>query len=91
MPEISRRRFIRDASISAAAAGTAVTFAPGLVAGASAATAPSATTAPNSSTAGPVLAYLVDASTGELAVLVGTREMRVFDKSFAQKLKAAAK
>jgi hypothetical protein len=91
MPNISRRRFIRDASIGVAAAGAAATVAPALVGtGSLAGAAPAATPSGEPSTEGPIVAHVVNARTGEIAIYVGTREVRYKNATVARQLTAAA-
>jgi hypothetical protein len=96
MSTMSRRRFIRNASLSAAAAGTAVAL-PNLV-GSAAAAAPlasgparvgAATTA--GSGRGPLVAHVVDASTGQVALLFGDSEVVRYDPPLVQALLQAAR
>ena len=102
MSEISRRRFIRNGAIAAAAAGTAVA-APSII-GAGAAGAAGPTTpaegaavaaggigasATASGTEG-LLAHIVDPASGLIEVYVGTRQIDIHDPAIARALSAAA-
>ena len=96
---ITRRRFLRDASVGAAAAGTAAAWAPGLLGLASSAgpevssDAPSvasvASVASVVSADGPVVAHVIDASSGTVAVYHGTQEVIVHSPSLVSALHAA--
>ena len=91
--DISRRRLIRHASMGAAAAGVA---AAGGLSVFSAAGAADAASRPQSSD-GPVLdgsgviAHVVDARTGEISILAGTREIKYINREMAQQLLRAAR
>jgi hypothetical protein len=95
MPSISRRHFLRNASIGAAATGVAAAGGLNLltgVTGADAATTP-ATNAPT----GPVLegsgvvAHVVDAKAGKISLFVGTKHINYTNQALAQELLKAAK
>jgi hypothetical protein len=90
--DMSRRSFIRNASLSVAAAGTAATVAPGLL-GLGGAAAPEVTTLVDEGGAaavdGPVVAHVVDASSGTVAVYHGVREVIVQSPSLVSALTAA--
>jgi hypothetical protein len=93
---ITRRRFLRDASVGAAAAGTAAAWAPGLLGLASSAgpevssDAPSvASVASIASADGPVVAHVIDASNGTVAVYHGTQEVIVHSPNLVSALHAA--
>jgi hypothetical protein len=98
MSTMSRRRFIRNASIGAAAAGTAVAL-PGLVAPASAAplagwahaAGPAAAGSGGGGGRGPIVAHIVDASTGQVAVMFGNSEVIRHDPALVQALLQAAR
>ncbi|HVM65641.1 MAG TPA: hypothetical protein VMU14_12330 [Acidimicrobiales bacterium] len=100
---ISRRRFLRDASMGVAAAGAVGAWAPGL-AGMGASTAPEVSSVPSlsaevpaaiSSVAsvpaveGPVVAHVIDASNGTVAVYHGTQEVIVHSPNLVSALHAA--
>jgi hypothetical protein len=93
---MSRRRFIRNASLGAAAAGTAAAL-PGFVGPASAAPLAAGLThggvAQAGGGSGPValVAQVVDASSGEVAVLFGTTEVVRHDPALVQALLQAAR
>ena len=80
MSEHSRRRFIRNASIGAAAVG-ATTIIPSLTS-ADAATPDAGGPAHD----GPFTVWVKNASTGEIAVLVGETEVVHHDKALAAQL-----
>ena len=97
---ISRRRFLRDASMGAAAVGTAAAWAPGLLGLASSEGAEVSSDAPalGSTVAsagsvgevgGPVVAHIIDASNGTVAVYHGTEEVIVHNPSLVSALHAA--
>ncbi|HZQ86595.1 MAG TPA: twin-arginine translocation signal domain-containing protein [Acidimicrobiales bacterium] len=97
---ITRRRFLRDASVGAAAVGTAAAWAPGML-GLASSDAPdigslssgSASVASLASTTasveGPVVAHIVDASSGTVAVYHGTQEVIVHSPGLVSALHAA--
>jgi hypothetical protein len=105
MPEISRRRFIRDASFSAAAVGTVAAAGPSLLGSIGNATeattaATEATTAATASVGadtaavtngGTILAHLLDAESGTFAVYFGTQEVTIQSPELAQKLASATR
>lgn len=79
-----RRTFLRTAGIGAAAVGvTALVGQPAQVAGAAVTTtAPSATPAvsgPRAAASGSMVAYIDDAATGRIAVMVEGREVTITD------------
>jgi hypothetical protein len=88
--DMSRRSFLRNASLGVAAAGTAVTVAPGLI-GLAGSAAPDVTTLVdgNAEVDGPVVAHVVDASNGTVAVYHGVREVIVQSPSLVRALTAA--
>jgi hypothetical protein len=89
--DMSRRSFLRNASLSVAAAGTAVTVAPGML-GLAGSAAPEVTTIVDSGAAevdGPVVAHVVDASNGTVAVYHGVREVIVRSPSLVSALTSA--
>jgi hypothetical protein len=82
MNDPSRRGFLTIAGVAAAAAGVAV-------AAPSAAAQPPAT--PGVDSEGPLVAYITDVQAGELALLVGEREVVVHDPDLVARLAHAAK
>jgi hypothetical protein len=98
---ISRRRFLRDASMGAAAVGTAAAWAPGLLGLASSEGAEVSSDAPalgstvasagsvEGEVVGPVVAHIIDASNGTVAVYHGTEEVIVHNPSLVSALHAA--
>jgi hypothetical protein len=92
MPNISRRHFLRNASIGAAATGVAAAgglgFLTGGVSGADVATPPSKVTPPD----GPLLegsgvvAHVVDAKSGQISIYVGTKHVSYTSPALAQEL-----
>jgi hypothetical protein len=95
MPSISRRHFLRNASIGAAATGVAAAGGLNLLTGITSADAatPSGTNAP----AGPalegsgVIAHVVDAKAGKISLFVGTKHINYTNQALAQELLKAAK
>ena len=87
---ISRRRFLRDASMGAAAIGTAAAWAPGL-AGLASSSGPEVSSDVSSvaSVEGPVVAHVIDASSGTVAVYHGTEEVIVHSPSLVSALHGA--
>lgn len=79
MPEQSRRKFIKHASIGAAAV-SAATVLPGMAA------ADAETPVSGPAHSGPFAVWVKNASTGEIAVLVGETEVVHHDRALAQKL-----
>lgn len=79
MTERSRRTFLKTASVAVASAGAALT--PGLTAQASAAPAP-AGPLPDQ----PLIAYVKDHKTGEIAVTVGEHEVTYRDRDLTARL-----
>jgi hypothetical protein len=82
MKDTSRRGFLTVAGVGAAAAGVA-------------AAVPSAAAAPKppdiGDAEGPLVAYVTDVRTSEVALLVGEREVVVHDKDLVARLNHAAK
>jgi hypothetical protein len=87
MSDASRRTFLTAAGAGAAAVGIAA-FAPG---SASAATRPSASASTGLPSGEPLVAYVSDASTGELTVMVGEREVHIKNPSLVSQLHAATR
>jgi anaerobic selenocysteine-containing dehydrogenase len=76
----SRRNFLKTTAVGAAAVGAAAAVPTALAGDADAAT-------PNAPAhAGPFMAWVKDARTGEIAVLVGDQEVVHHDKSLARRL-----
>ena len=101
---ISRRKFLRDASMGAAAVGTAAAWAPGLLglassegpgvssdvsSVASVASLEGPAAASVASVDGPVVAHVVDAANGTVAVYHGTQEVIVHSPSLVSALQSA--
>jgi 3-hydroxyisobutyrate dehydrogenase-like beta-hydroxyacid dehydrogenase len=84
MAQVTRQGFIKQASVGAAAVGAA-TALPSLVS-AHAAQAAASSDLAKAELHGPVAAYVRDARTGEIAVLVGTREIVVHDPKLVMRL-----
>jgi hypothetical protein len=95
MPNISRRIFLRNASIGAAATGVAAAGGLNLLTGVSSADA--ATPSKTAASAGPVLegsgvvAHVVDAKAGKISLFVGTKHIEYTNQALAQELLKAAK
>jgi hypothetical protein len=92
MSAMSRRKFLRNASWGAAAAGTAVA-APGIFGPGGGSTAATVSSGANFETGsvsgGPVVAHVLDASAGKVAVYQGTRQVVVQDATLTRALTAA--
>jgi hypothetical protein len=89
MPNISRRHFLRNASIGAAATGVAAAGGLGLLTGTSGA---DVVTPKAPSPEGPLLegsgvvAHVVDAKSGEISIYVGTKHVNYTSRALAQEL-----
>lgn len=81
MPEQSRRHFLTAGSVAAVAVGTAV-LAPGMLS----ATADASPAAAGPLPDGPLMAYVKDHRTGDIAVMVGEREVVYRDPDLAARL-----
>jgi len=94
MPEdFDRRNFIRRASMGAAAVG-ALTVAGGSVLGdvaSAVAATPKAASTSELLDGSDVIAHVVNARTGEISILVGTREIQYRNRDLAQQLIRATK
>jgi hypothetical protein len=94
MPIISRRHFLRNASIGAAATGVAAAGGLSLLTGASAAdaTTPLKATSPDAPIleGSGVVAHVVDAKKGEISLFVGTKHITYTNQALAQELLKAA-
>ncbi|MGH9302153.1 MAG: hypothetical protein ACRD0I_08690 [Acidimicrobiales bacterium] len=92
MANLTRRSFLAQASAGAVIAGAAVT-APSLFTGAQASASPRPTgsSGPIATTDGPVVAYLKDASSGNISILVGSREIQYQDPHLASVLAGMAR
>jgi hypothetical protein len=95
MPNISRRHFLRNASIGAAATGVAAAGGLSLLTGVSGA---DVVTPPKAATpAGPILegsgvvAHVVDAKSGKISIFVGTKHIDYTNQALAQELLKATK
>ena len=88
MAGLSRKSFIEQASVGAAAAAALVTV-PGFAFSRETAQA-SAASAHTTAHGGPILAHVRNAATGEIAVLFGTREVIIHDREVAHRLLRAA-
>jgi len=95
MPNLSRRHFLRNASIGAAATGVAAAGGLSLLTGTSAADAvtpakPQSPDAPLLDGSG-VVAHVVDAKAGKISLFVGTRHINYTNQALAQELLKATK
>jgi hypothetical protein len=95
MPDVSRRQFLRNASIGAAAAGVLAVGGPGLLTAVeSAAQAPTAAPPAPSGDAllegSDVFARVVDAKAGHIRIFIGTKAVDYTDQALAQTLLRAA-
>jgi hypothetical protein len=88
MSDVTRRHFIRQASAAAAAAG-AVTVLP-TIASAHASTTLSAHEVSSAAAHGPIIAHIKDVARGEIALLVGEREIVIRDRVLVRRLVKAA-
>jgi hypothetical protein len=96
MPNISRRHFLRNASIGAAATGVAAAgglgFLTGGASGADVVNPPSTPPSPD----GPLLdgsgvvAHVVDAKSGEISIYVGIKHVSYTSQALAQELLKAS-
>jgi hypothetical protein len=95
MPNISRRLFLRNASIGAAATGVAAAGGLSLLTGVSGADA--ATPPKTTASDGPILdgsgvvAHVVDARSGKISIFVGTKHIDYTNQALAQELLKASK
>ena len=95
MPSISRRHFLRNASIGAAATGVVAAGGLNLLTGVPSADATTPTGAPAPD--GPVLegsgviAHVVDAKAGKISLFVGTQHIDYTNQALAQALLKATK
>jgi hypothetical protein len=99
MPDVSRRQFLRTASLGAAAAGVIAVGGPSIIGAVEsvAGVAPSAAAA-GASTAGnetalegsDIFARVVDAKAGHIKIYMGTKSVDFTDQALAQKLLRAA-
>ena len=87
MANLSRKGFIGKASVGALTVGALVAV-PGYEIGSAAAHASAEDT--TAAHTGPLLAHLRNAKTGEIAILVGTREVVIHDRVLARRLLQAA-
>ncbi len=92
MSRVSRRDFLRHASLSTAAVGVAVAV-PGFLRSGNTATP----TAPDASARtakldqeGPLVAHIDDASTGAMTLMMGKREVQYRNQEIARQLLGAA-
>jgi len=103
MPGISRRRFLRDASLGAAAAGALAVVGPSAfgVSATSAGASPlgagtaahdlSASSASSASSRGEVIAHVVDDSSGTISLYAGTQKFTLTDRALAEALLRSAR
>jgi hypothetical protein len=95
MDQVSRRQFLRNASLGAAATGVLAAYGTDLVRGAGSNAAhplaspgegPSAATLDGSD----VFAHVVDARTGQMSLFIGTKEISYTNRDLAQQILRAA-
>ena len=84
MAGLTRRGFIKHASVSAAAVGV-LAAGPGLSV-VQAATEPHNTALTARELQGPIVAHIRNVASGEIAVMVGTREIIVHDRELVSRL-----
>ncbi|GAC1437036.1 MAG: hypothetical protein NVSMB65_11200 [Chloroflexota bacterium] len=89
MAKLTRRGFIRKTSAGAATLG-ALAAVPGLVDSVQAAPQSSAEALTPGGPHGPLVAHVRNVTTGEIALLVGTREIIVRDHDLVRRLVKAA-
>ena len=89
MAHLTRRGFIQKSSVGVATVGALATV-PGLAAAHAASQAP-ALDAATASKQGPLVAHVRDYAKGEIALLVGTREVIVRDPELVARLVRAAR
>ena len=97
MPDVSRRHFLRNASLGAAAVGAAAVVGPAAFNAASASgdvkhpVHNAAVVQPAGGPQGPTMvAEIVDAAAGTIAIYVGTRKVTYVNRDIAQQLLKAA-
>jgi hypothetical protein len=94
MPDVTRRQFLRHASIGAAAAGAVAAGGAGILSAISSAGAvPLAFSAsPETPTleGSDIFAHVVDAKTGQLTIFVGTKAVSYTNRDLAQQILRAA-
>lgn len=89
MAQLTRRVLLKKTSLSAAAIG-ALMAVPGLTA-AHASAALAETDSPADTSSEPLVAYVHDTAKGEIALLVGTREIIVQDRELVKRLLKASR
>jgi nitrous oxide reductase len=95
MPDVSRRNFLRNASLGAAATGVVALGGAGLFqAATSAGAVPLASQGDNPSAPAlegtDIFAHVVDAKAGRITLFVGTKEVSYIDQGLAQRILRAA-
>ncbi|MGA7173043.1 MAG: twin-arginine translocation signal domain-containing protein [Candidatus Dormiibacterota bacterium] len=90
MNRVSRRTFLRQASLGAAAVGVATTV-PSFLRPGSKSTGKSAAVRPMGRVTqdGPLVAHIDDVNTGEITVMVGTRQVTLQNDQIARQLLGA--
>jgi hypothetical protein len=100
MPDISRRRFLRNASVGAAAVGTVAVVGPSALGAATASAAPLSAkgllhdqgAAAGSRPSGKqVMAHVVDDSSGTVSLYVGTKKVTFKDHALTEALLKASR
>jgi hypothetical protein len=87
MAQVTRRKFLQQTTLGAATVGAAVAI-PGLTQVAEAASVPELHMG---AVSGPMVAHIRNISTGEIAIMVGTREIIVHDRRLVARLVKAAR
>jgi hypothetical protein len=94
MASISRRHFLRNASIGAAATGVVAAGGLSLIAGPVGADEVSTKSAPTDAPlldGSDIVAHVVDAKSGQISIFVGTKQVDYTNQALAQQLLNAAR
>jgi hypothetical protein len=91
MPDVTRRQFLRSASLGAAAAGVLAVGGPGILNAAEATTGVTPAALPANEDLTPldgsdVFARVIDAKAGHIKIFAGTKAVDYTDTALAQKL-----
>ena len=89
MAKLTRRGFLKKTTVGAAAVGALIAV-PGLAKVPEASAAPAMDLSP-AELSGPLVAHVRNLSTGEIALMVGTREIVYHDRKLAARLVRAAR
>ena len=95
MPDVSRRQFLRTASLGAAAAGVLAVAGPGVLTAVETTVGGTPSALPATEEATPlegsdVFARVVDAKAGHIKIFVGTKSVDYTNQALAQQLLRAA-